>query len=285
MTALQAPVIIVGMHRSGTSMVTRLLERLGLFVGWRKQRDHEALFFLGLNEWLLSQCGGAWDHPEPIRHLIGNPDARALVTDYLAVSLRSPRSVSFLGPGRFLRYRSPMALPAPWGFKDPRTTFTLPIWLDLFPEARVVYVCRHGVDVAASLKARQEALLRRRRERYRRLRPTYRIRPKQVGFTVGLRCATLGEGLELWEAYMRAGRGALLERGDRGLEVRYEDMLADPAVVLERLGSFCGLAPTPERCGELVRDIRPDRAFAYRSEPEQVDFAESVKDRLAAFGY
>lgn len=31
-----SPVIIAGMHRSGTTMITRMLEEAGLFVGKRK---------------------------------------------------------------------------------------------------------------------------------------------------------------------------------------------------------------------------------------------------------
>ena len=29
----QQPIIILGMHRSGTTMITKMLENLGLFVG------------------------------------------------------------------------------------------------------------------------------------------------------------------------------------------------------------------------------------------------------------
>lgn len=39
------PIIILGMHRSGTTMITQLLENLGLFVGTEKEVNHEALFF------------------------------------------------------------------------------------------------------------------------------------------------------------------------------------------------------------------------------------------------
>lgn len=282
--ALRQPVIIVGMHRSGTSLLARLLEGLGLFVGWRVQQDHEALFFLRLNQWLLAQCGGGWDHPEPIHDLLGHAPARELVRDYLDVSLRSPRSISFLG-ARWLRYGGPARYPHPWGWKDPRTTFTLPLWLDLFPEARVVHVQRHAVDVADSLLRRQASFLETRRARYRQLRPTYWIREKQVGFTDGLRCADLAEGFALWEAYAQEGRNHVRERGPLGLEIRYEDLLAEPEESLAHVGGFCGLAFTRERVAALVRDVRSDRAFSYRASPERIAFAESVKDRLAAFGY
>ena len=54
----QDPVIIIGMHRSGTSMLTRLLEKAGLFVGHEKENNWEAWFFPKINQWLFStgQC-------------------------------------------------------------------------------------------------------------------------------------------------------------------------------------------------------------------------------------
>jgi len=279
------PVIVIGMHRSGTSMLTRLLEDLGLFVGWRKQADHEALFFLDLNQWLMAQCGGSWDRPETIRDLVGHAEARALVRDYLEVSLRSVRSVSFLGAGRWLHDRDVASLTEPWGWKDPRTTFTLPIWLDLFPDAKVVHVYRHGVDVAQSLRHRHGVVLQQRAERYRKLRWTYAFRAKQTGFSVGLRSASLAEGFALWESYLEQGREQVRARGENGFELAYESFLAEPASTLAEIADFCGLDADPARCEQLVSGVRGDRGLAYQSDPELVAFADAVKDRLALHGY
>ena len=44
----------------------------------------------------------------------------------------------------------------PWGWKDPRNTFTLDRWMDLFPKARIVHVIRNGMDVALSLNMRNK---------------------------------------------------------------------------------------------------------------------------------
>lgn len=40
-----SPILIIGMHRSGTSMITRKLESLGLFLGNEKDENDEAFFF------------------------------------------------------------------------------------------------------------------------------------------------------------------------------------------------------------------------------------------------
>ena len=46
------PILVIGMHRAGTSMIADLLRDLGVFMGWRRDIYGEALFFQGLNDWL-----------------------------------------------------------------------------------------------------------------------------------------------------------------------------------------------------------------------------------------
>lgn len=191
----------VGMHRSGTSLVAQVLEEIGLFLGWRKDINHEAWFFLRLNDWLLHQCGGAWDQPAPIRHLLANPLGRRMVGDYLRFMLGAPRAATFLGPWQYLRYRSVAAIDRPWRWKDPRNTFTLPLWLDLFPEARIVHIYRHGVDVAASLKRRQSESVDQSQSRLQRRRWIHAFAiPRRGGFAESSRCAELDDALRLWSA-------------------------------------------------------------------------------------
>jgi len=54
-STIPSPFIIIGMHRSGTAMIAQMLEELGLFTGRKKQQNHEALFFMNINDWLLHQ--------------------------------------------------------------------------------------------------------------------------------------------------------------------------------------------------------------------------------------
>ena len=39
------PIIIIGMHRSGTSMLSKILEYSDIFLGNNKDINNEALFF------------------------------------------------------------------------------------------------------------------------------------------------------------------------------------------------------------------------------------------------
>ena len=55
------PVVILGMHRSGTTLLTRILSRLGIFMGHRLQVTNEPIFFRDLDNKLLSIAQAAWD--------------------------------------------------------------------------------------------------------------------------------------------------------------------------------------------------------------------------------
>src|SRR5438552_8059242 len=138
------PIIVIGMHRSGTCMLIGILQELGLCIGTMIDPNNEAPLFVTLNVWLLRQSGATCESPEAVRHLLDNPEARAVAADHLRRTLTTPRVASYLGWGAYLRYRTPANLDVAWGWKDPRTTYTLPLWLDLFPDARLVHIYRHG---------------------------------------------------------------------------------------------------------------------------------------------
>lgn len=274
------------MHRSGTSLVAQMLEEIGLFLGWRKDINHEAWFFLRLNDWLLHQCGGAWDQPAPIRHLLANPLGRRMVGDYLRFMLGAPRAATFLGPWQYLRYRSVAAIDRPWGWKDPRNTFTLPLWLDLFPEARIVHIYRHGVDVAASLKRRQSESVDQSQSRLQRRRWIHAFAiPRRGGFAESWRCAELDEALRLWSEYMPEARAHVADLGDRAMEVRYEDLLENPRRELSALAEFCTLSASKSAVGKAAGRIRPARALAHQHDSTLRDLAERWREQLRPFGY
>ncbi|MFP3901997.1 MAG: sulfotransferase [Acidimicrobiia bacterium] len=277
--------IVIGMHRSGTSILSRALEAAGLFLGWRQvPRHQEAKFFLRLNMWMMLQSSAGWEAPEGVRHLVERPVARQTVVEYLRYALSSPLAVSYLGPARYGRYRSVARLPGAWGWKDPRTTFTLPLWLDVFPEARIVHVYRHGVDVAESLRVRQRLVEGDSLERFRRRRWRHMIRGGLSELTPGLRFESLDEGLSLWERYTCAAHEAVVQRGDRAFELRYEDFLAAPAESTAALARFCGLEDV-SRAADAVARVDASRAFAHRRSQDLRAFAERNAGRLGAFGY
>jgi hypothetical protein len=134
------PLCVTGMHRSGTSMVARLLNVCSLDLGPECDLlppafDNPAGFwenadFLRLNDALLRAWGGSWRRPPARRGDAGRLRGRAL-----ALVRR------FAGR-------------EPWGWKDPRCCLTLPFWRALVPGLRVLVCVRDPLAAARSLAAR-----------------------------------------------------------------------------------------------------------------------------------
>jgi hypothetical protein len=141
----QTALCIAGAHRSGTSMLTRLLHACGLFLGPKDalmppQADNpdgfwEHLGFVAVNDELLNAVDGAWDLPpkadesftrvelEPLR-----TKARLLLEDFDSADV--------------------------WGWKDPRNSLTLPFWQDLVPGLKTLIIVRNPLEVAYSMRER-----------------------------------------------------------------------------------------------------------------------------------
>jgi hypothetical protein len=140
------PVAIVGMHRSGTSLLAQMLRCGGLFLGSDDQLlgprpDNPEGFwehtgFQDLNEAVLAGLGGRWDAPPAVPARWGE-DPR------LAAQHHDARQLLNQFRGR-----------EPWGWKDPRTSLTLSLWRDLIPNLRVILCLRNPLEVAVSLRRR-----------------------------------------------------------------------------------------------------------------------------------
>ncbi|WP_287130438.1 sulfotransferase [Candidatus Cyanaurora vandensis] len=173
--------------------------------------------------------------------------------------------MSYLGWRQYLHYRSPYRLDIPWGWKDPRNTFTLPLWLELFPSARVIHIHRDSPDVARSLLRRQQQILGRRAERYRWLRSLGWLLPKPRQFTDTVRCTSLAEGIRLSLEYVQEAQTHTSKLGQQALTLRYEDLLLDPVTQLRQVADFCVL-PTNERklseAAQLVDRNRLDHSIS-----------------------
>jgi hypothetical protein len=284
------PIVIIGMSRSGSNILTSMLEDLGLFVGKKKDRNNEAIFFNQLNVWLLGQCSGGLEKPSSIRYILEDKEARELFVDFICYIMKTPKAVSFLGLRKYIRYGTPANLDIPWGWKDPRNTYTLPVWLDIFPEAKVIHIYRHGVDVVNSLRVRRERGLLRLKERHSWLKPLYwfyltmKFVPTNRKF-IDLRCASMGEGLLMWEEYVNEARTHVRKLEDRAIEVKYEELLSEPNRILKDLVNFCGLQSTDQDIERVSKLVKKERAYAYRNNPELEAFATHVAERLRAQGY
>lgn len=141
-------VCVTGMHRSGTSMVARMIYDCGVYIG--PERDltlsssanergfWENLEFVRLNDALLQELGGTWDAPPPLPKNWVN-DGRSPIRD---------RALELVGRMSSLKR---------WGWKDPRNSLTLPFWKQLIPKLKVVICLRSPLEVAESLVRRESS--------------------------------------------------------------------------------------------------------------------------------
>lgn len=273
------------MHRSGTSLVARLLDVLGLFLGKYKDENHESRLFISINDWFLRVAGGAWDNPKAIDRLLMNHEARRALLKHTIKTMDSLHRIRYSGFKNFYFYKKSIGYSIPWGWKDPRNTITLPLWLELFPEAKIIHVCRHGVDVAHSLYVRQGLWLNRARtpDIYRRAK--YIVRPfggiylRSVGFQEHT------EGLRLWNLYMQRARASMILLKNQAIEIRYEDLLEASEKTVQRLNDFCQLKNNNQKISEALKIIRPSKAFAHKKNRDLVLVAAENAELLKKFGY
>jgi hypothetical protein len=140
-------VVVLGMHRSGTSAATRLVNVLGpatcppeaMVRGpWNPNGHYESRALMHLNNALLSQMGPTWWYPPP-----AGPS-------YDAVAARITTT-----PTQARRVFRRVHRVTPWVWKDPRTSVLLPFWRDaLGPHLAAVVVVRNPLEVARSLQRR-----------------------------------------------------------------------------------------------------------------------------------
>jgi len=283
---MPSPVIFIGMHRSGTSILGRIIEELGLFMGDRKDPNNEAVFFIDINNWILSQCGVRWDLPGGAGYLFRNGELLDSMEKLVRKHLDGIHSVRYLGWRNYLRTRGITRLPIPWGWKDPRSTLTLPLWLRIFPDAKIVYIERHGVDVANSLRTRSLSTFA---KAGGRLGKRGYIGP---GTTRGRllvdspRCLDLEGGFGLWKEYTDYANEFIRSAGGRNILVlKYEDFVKSPAGQMKNMAAFCGLDVSDEKIELLTGRIDKTRSEAFRNKKELVEFARRKREDLMKRGY
>ena len=144
-------IVVLGMHRSGTSLLTRVLNLLGcalpknlLGAHESNPRGHwESLDAIEINDTLLSALGRRWD------------DVRELPDDWLDREETENARQRI----RSLLEREFSSQPM-WVLKEPRLCRLAPLWLEaiaaLDMDARVIVPVRHPLEVSQSLATRND---------------------------------------------------------------------------------------------------------------------------------
>ncbi len=133
-------IIILGMHRSGTSCLTGSLKTCGLNLGsvsdfnkYNQKGNQENPEVFRLNEALLLHNQSAWN----------KPNKKELEWDESFEKRRDNVLKTYND------------LPKPWGFKDPRMLLTYKFWQHSLPNHSLIGSIRHPKAVAMSLAARK----------------------------------------------------------------------------------------------------------------------------------
>ena len=139
-------VVVLGMHRSGTSAVSRILNLLGADIGpetdllteYDNPAGHwESKSLVACNDRILASYGRSWDFPP-----------------WLAPGWEYSARASRLLPEMTETFKA-VYHSGPWVWKDPRTCLTFPLWRRVLgTEAKVVLVFRDPGSVVASVKRR-----------------------------------------------------------------------------------------------------------------------------------
>lgn len=132
---MQKQIVVLGMHRSGSSVVSSLCHGLGVNMGLKLSDGlEENIFgyeyedFLNLNTRILNTCDSSWDLP---------PDPE-LVNQLESVYRKEIQDLIFSRDGL-------------WGWNDPRTCFTLPLYVDYLENPYFIRCYRNERDMAYSL--------------------------------------------------------------------------------------------------------------------------------------
>jgi hypothetical protein len=139
-------ICIIGMHRSGTSMVARLLNRCGLYLGPEERLlgesesnllghfEHQG--FIEIDDALLAHFGGSAFAPPKLTTGWERDPSLAQYVEKAKILLQTFENRSL------------------WGWKEPRTSLLLPFWKTLIPNLRFVVCVRNPMEVASSLVTR-----------------------------------------------------------------------------------------------------------------------------------
>ena len=215
-------ILVVGMHRSGTSLLGSMLPQLGIALPGpllgADQHNPEGYFERGdvteLQEELLIELGHWWPSREGVQPLPAH-------------WLQHPASQRCKAELRRLLSREQALQQGPWAIKDPRTSLLLPLWRQLSTELRLplqlVLSVRHPREVMRSLLQRDRS----------------------------------AAGMTAWRAQQLWWRHNLqILRDAEGLPlhvIHYCRWFSDPQPQLERLAEACGAGAAPTEQLEAAR--------------------------------
>ena len=277
----KSPIIITGIHRSGTSLLTRIIENNSVFFGKSKDINQESLFFQNINKWIMSINSSTWDNPKTFIDTIDN-ESHNMILNKICILLKSRANCRYFGFKNLFNKKDFFNLNYNWGWKDPRNIFTLPFWIDLFPESKIIIVKRHPYDVSLSLLNRNIKLKKKDSENRNKFVP-YSLIPflnlHNFSNLGSLRINNMDDTMKLYDLYMLEINKLLHKYKNNILLVKYEDIILNSDKTLSEIYNFCKMNFDNI---DLPESIFQNRVYAYKKENmDMTKYAEKIK----SYGY
>lgn len=277
----QSPVIIVGMHRSGTTMITKMLENLGLFVGVEKEINNEALFFWKINNWIFDLHTATAEKPYNLRYK--NPACEKVIIESLTHFVASNKRKQYLGK-HTSAYKTIAAVDFPYGWKDPKNTYTIDFWKHIFPNPKVIHIYRNPIDSVSSYIERDLALKNKFEWNWKKNLKRDLLISKN--FHQNFRLTSIEEGYDLWNEYVTKALSLKNDFADY-IEIKYEDFLENPFDNLQQLAHFSGLQVNDDAIKKEIQTIKKDRSYAFLNNNAYYNIYQTLKDKplMKQLGY
>lgn len=247
------------MHRSGTTLVAKLISACNVWMGYDFNANYESLFFVKINKRLFRKQGEYWHRCEKT---LVNTEDNIVLENWKKEIERIVRSqiwfrhfglhwIGYVIRSEILQKR--MA----WGWKDPRTTLLFPLWKRIYPNLQTIGVIRNPQDVCISL--------------YYRERHRYEAKTKQRRNDLAFEFP-LSRNFELWKLYTQRVIEIAQEYPTSSIVLRYEELANENS--LRHLRSFVGNSCDVNDLASLV---------SYRRNPyEDPPGLEQLKQTLAS---
>lgn len=276
---MKSPIIIIGMHRSGTSMITRYLEESGIYMGSKKSMgpNEETVLFQRLNEFIFAQKNITWDNS--YNNVFSNEFLRDNLSRVIKNLLSNPiRTGRYFGSRYNIFGKNLLNFDVDWGWKDPKSTLNLDVWSKVFPDARIIHIYRNPLDVASSLRSREFRLVENMQFNFKTFRKELFLSKKPF-FVQSARVCNIDEGINLWKEYINHSMEA--DKFFKNvIHVCYENFLDDPSSVLKSLFRFLNRDLSSDLLLSIANNIQPSRKFAFLEDEELLNIYHKRKNEF-----
>ena len=277
-----SPILISGMHRSGTSMVTNILYKCGLIIGKKLDVNNESLFFQRINIWMMSLMGSSWDNPSSFKKV--DSKIKKDIVSQLENLISSRANTLYFGWASIIKKDSFYNITEPWGWKDPRNIFTQDIWRQVFPGMKTIEIIRHPIDTASSLMNRQkkEITLDINRKKTSANVVKALLSISHTNYNSSMILNSYQDCFKLIESYYNQ---IAIEQSQYRLVVRFEDIMENPEVEVLSLLDYCELSVGKAKFDQILSSIDSTRKYAYKNNSKLTDLENTCAALINKMGY